>query len=124
MPPTDLSKLIFNNKIITTEEALTAAIVMAKEWTNAQQTLPTPVRRKPLRIRKPEADTIICQSDVTWNTETKTAGLGWIIKLQGARPLGQSKNRDPCMLPPHGRGFNTKRSCLYRHGKGFKKTEI
>ncbi|VVB17704.1 unnamed protein product [Arabis nemorensis] len=95
------NKLVFNDKIVTTEEALTSAIIMEREWTNAQQTSPPPTRRKPLRSRRPEPDTIICQSDVAWNAETKTAGLGWTIKQQGAGLLEQSKI-ETHMLPPHG----------------------
>ncbi|VVB03958.1 unnamed protein product [Arabis nemorensis] len=79
--------MIFEDKAITTEDTLLSAISMAREWFDAQQ-LATPKNRgKNHQAFNLTMDVTTCQSDAAWNSQTKSAGLGWIIFPHETRPL-------------------------------------
>lgn len=76
---TSRNQIIFSNKQIQAEESLLLAIVRAKEWQEAQRSLPQPRSISiPAPTRQPDPILTTCFTDASWRLDGKT-GLGWVF---------------------------------------------
>lgn len=88
--------LIFENRTITSQEILCKALLAAKEWESAQQPSLTVLSSRnldrsdttTLTTNLPPS-TVFCNTDASWRSDSKLAGLGWIF----SQPDGQEISR-------------------------------
>ena len=77
---TSRNKLIFESRQVTAGEAISQAIVQAKEWSVAQEfQIPSPPPKKSIPRPILNMDTIRGFSDASWRDTTHEAGFGWIL---------------------------------------------
>lgn len=98
------NKLIFESKASSPQEFIARAICSMKEWESAQQTCASAALEKnasapPLTL---PTDTIFCNTDAAWKSESKSAGLAWIFSDQSNREISRSATtqdfvNSPCM---------------------------
>ncbi|VVB01798.1 unnamed protein product [Arabis nemorensis] len=71
---------------------MTSSIALAKEWLDAQDNMPLPNRPSAPQPRREDEDLTICQSDTTWNADSKKAGLGWFIRSHDNQNIEKSQS--------------------------------
>lgn len=85
------NKKIFEQKQQSSEDVISQAIVLAKEWIGTQSH-PSSQTPKPFISSVPSTglDMIRCSSDAAWREDTRDAGFGWIF----SDPLRQTEIQD------------------------------
>lgn len=73
------NNLLFNKKTATPEEVVTKAIASAREWLDAQVSVPVAKRSKP-EICQSLANCFKLQTDAAWREDAEAAGLGWCVR--------------------------------------------
>ncbi|CAN7097030.1 unnamed protein product, partial [Brassica rapa subsp. narinosa] len=86
--------LIFENRVFDPSDIISKAVSNAREWNEAQQSLPSPPLVQSDRLPPSPANTfeLQCFTDAAWNATINKAGCGWYIVncendviLQGTR---------------------------------------
>ncbi|XP_013732702.1 uncharacterized protein LOC106436291 [Brassica napus] len=83
--------LIFQNRYSTPSEVLTKAIVAMREWEQAKALSPkssTSLTRVNLPLPYSN-DVIYCNTDASWNAQTRSAGMAWIFTEQGDKEIAR-----------------------------------
>ena len=71
------NKLMFSNLILKTEDSLSRAIMMAREWQDGQVTT-----EKTKRMSRPHPQATFqttLKTDAAWNATSRRAGMGWTL---------------------------------------------
>ncbi|KAG5409615.1 hypothetical protein IGI04_005934, partial [Brassica rapa subsp. trilocularis] len=83
----DRNLLIFGNKSLTPAEIASKSLNLAREWSNAQELLPTGQNSKmgqqetSVRNLPPsDPEIVVCKSDAAWDAERNRAGLAWVLR--------------------------------------------
>ena len=81
----DRNRFVFENFAGSPAEVLSQAIVLAKEWSVAQDKKETVRQRIPQPL--PRVAETVARSDAAWSAVTKNAGLGWVVVTREQRNL-------------------------------------
>ena len=83
----DRNLLVFENKSLTPAEIASKSLNLAREWSNAQDLLPsgqnTKMGQQETSVRNlPPSDPeiVVCKSDAAWDAERHRAGLAWVLR--------------------------------------------
>lgn len=77
------NKLIFDDRKLTPSEVILSVLTSAREWVQAQDTIPQKHKGSPQAAPLHRDDRTrqitTCNTDASWNSTTRKAGLAWII---------------------------------------------
>lgn len=90
---TSRNRLIFKKKIVSAADVFLQSVKAIKEWDWAQSLIaksPVPLSISPTDDQRyPNSQTIFCNSDAAWRSDTMKAGLAWVF----TEPNGREINR-------------------------------
>ncbi|XP_033133966.1 polygalacturonase [Brassica rapa] len=92
------NRLIFEDKKLNPNEVMLRSLVSAREWIQAQENLP---QKHKCYLKGPSftgtmhgsKQTTTCNSDASWNSTTRKAGLAWIISTLTSNQLHEGSLR-------------------------------
>lgn len=103
--------LVFEGKSSNPKDVATKGVSFAREWNKAQggesnrlSTLPDPEARTAQPNRSSEQDqtqTITCNTDASWDLNSKRGGLAWIFKKGNGGIARQGTEIQHFVSPPH-----------------------
>ena len=76
------NQLIFREEKLATQEIVTKAVRLAREWTQAQAVVEQPKALKEISGIGSRCD-MVCRSDAAWNSEKRCTGVAWEFLRNG-----------------------------------------
>lgn len=93
---TSRNRLIFEKKAVSAADVFLQSVKAIKEWDWAQSQIakpPVPLSISPAGDqRSPNSQTIFCNSDAAWRSDTMKAGLAWIFMEHDGREINRGSH--------------------------------
>lgn len=117
------NKFVFEGHSASPEDTLSAAIALAREWSqDVTKESPNALRSPPQQIPSPPG-TVVVRSDAAWSSVSKKAGLGWVI-LDEAETNSFQSSASPVLSPLAAEGLALREAVKHCRGEGRNRTSF